>query len=249
MDKMLIDFITGLNQCESFEEAWKLYQKVISEQGITQSLYGITLTPSDKRGEEDFLYHTNYSDGFMREYDDNQLSEYDVLVDWCQQRLEPYEWNTLDFNLTKQQQVLEELSNDYQIQWGYTIPLRLLLGDAWGGVGLCAVGISKKEFEKDVKPNYEYIQLITHTFHSFVQRFPRFTEELTNYDHVIGRLNTNEIETLKWLIHGLSIKEIANKKLFKSVDMVNKYINSAKNKLNAINRDQLIAKAMILGLV
>jgi len=62
-------------------------------------------------------------------------------------------------------------------------------------------------------------------------------------------LNQNEIETLRWLVQGYSINEIANEKLFKSVAMVNKYVRQAKDKLNARSRDQLIATAVLLELL
>ena len=62
-------------------------------------------------------------------------------------------------------------------------------------------------------------------------------------------LNENELETLRWLVKGYSINEIANEKLFKSVAMVNKYVRQAKNKLNARSRDQLIATAVMMGLL
>ncbi len=62
-------------------------------------------------------------------------------------------------------------------------------------------------------------------------------------------LNPLEQEAIRWLSNGYSIKEIADKKLFKSVESINLYIKSAKQKLQVRSRDQLIARAVLLGLV
>jgi len=249
MENRLLDFITRLNGTDSFVTAWQVYSEELASVGINQSLYGFSIMLDGKRTHDDFLFLSNYSEGFLREYNGNQMGEHDVMVDWCEQYDTPLEWNSTPFNLTKEQKALEELSADYQVMNGFSIPLKLLHGQSWGGVGLSATGISRKEFEADIKPHYEYIQLIVQTFHMFVQKFPRFTEAHSDDDHVLTALTKNEIETLRWLTHGYSIDEIAHKKLFRSVPMVNKYINRAKQKLNAKNRDQLIAKAIILGLL
>lgn len=57
-------------------------------------------------------------------------------------------------------------------------------------------------------------------------------------------LKSEEQQTLQWLAQGLTIKNIANNKMHKSVESINLYIRSAKDKLNAQTRDQLIAIAV-----
>lgn len=57
-------------------------------------------------------------------------------------------------------------------------------------------------------------------------------------------LKLEEQQTLQWLSQGLTIKDIANNKMYKSVESINLYIRSAKDKLNAQTRDQLIAIAV-----
>jgi len=252
MESRLLDFILRLNTTDSFEAAWDVYSKELATLGISQSLYGYTDVPDGHRGHGDYLYLANYSEAFMQEYSDNRMAEHDVAFDWCERNDRPFEWGGQAYTYytyTKEQKAVEEFSADHQIRYGFTIPLRLLHGNSQGGVGLSATGIDKKEFEIDIKPHFEYIQLVVHTFHMFVQKFPRFTEAKNEYDNVVGKLTANEVETLRWLTLGCSINEIAHKKIYKSVPMVNKYINQAKIKLNARNRDQLIAKAIILGLL
>lgn len=59
-----------------------------------------------------------------------------------------------------------------------------------------------------------------------------------------GQLKIEEKRTLELLSQGFTIKDIADVKMHKSVESINLYIRSAKDKLNAKTRDQLIALAI-----
>lgn len=72
-----------------------------------------------------------------------------------------------------------------------------------------------------------------------------------NYQLENGQLNPlqqKEVEVIQLLCEGENIGSIAER-VFKSKDTINQHIRSAKNKLNAKSRDELIAKAVTKGIV
>jgi len=249
VDSRLFDFMMRLNGTCSFESAWLIYLDALAEVGINEALYGWNPTPDDAPQHEGFLMLSNYNDNFMREYHDNNGSEHDVLIDWCYRTDAPLEWNGMNYVATDGQMIIEEISAAYQLEYGLTIPLRLRGGKKWGGTGLSATGMGRKEFVTDVKPHFEYLHALTHAFHMYVQKFPGFTKQINTQDRVVQMLTDKESSVLQWLCQGYSIQEIADYKIYRSVHSVDKYISQAKEKLNARNRDQLIAKALILNLI
>ncbi len=61
-------------------------------------------------------------------------------------------------------------------------------------------------------------------------------------------LSKRQVECLKWLIRGMTIKQIA-KKLILSPKTVEHYIEALKKRLNCKSRSDLIEKAYEMGLV
>ncbi len=250
MDNQIIDFQTQLFQCKSFDESWQLYLEEMERCGFAHLLYGYTLFTDNESDPSSFDFSvTNYYQAFLSDYVAVDGIGNDASVDWALDHDEPGEWS-LEENiakLTPTQKLVDEVSRDHGIVYGYTIPVRLPSGNL-GGVGCSATDIQKKEFKQDIAPKIGYITVITNLFHLHTLQFPRLLQNA-----VLGEdgepLTEKEQEVIKWLAHGYKIQQIAEQKMFRSQESVNLYIRKAKNKLQAPNVAQLVAKAMVLRLI
>lgn len=94
-----------------------------------------------------------------------------------------------------------------------------------------------------------FINRMLEIFYMHFESLPLYSALLKCVNRPIEELTTSEKCTIHWLANGFSIRQIAEDKIYKSVESVNLYIKSAKKKLNSRTRDQMIAKAMAIGVI
>lgn len=245
-DRVIVDFIIQLQSCATAQQSYCRYAETLGGFGINESIYAILL------GDSDYIALSDYRQNFLEAYKDAGGAEADVTVFWSQQRNTPQVWNdpiNQRMELPEKFHKVEQISADFDIQYGFTLPIHTGVEGFWGSCGLSASGIKKQTFLQDVLPFKDLLIAISTIFDMHVRQVSgnHILEQSTV--STLEALTPMEIETLKWLAEGYSIKQISDEKLHRSIDSVNIYIRNAKKKLNARTRDQLIAKALILRLI
>lgn len=156
-----------LTRCGSFESCWKVYLGALNETGIQHAIYGYVLfweDQSDLSGQ--FCYESNHQREYLELYEHEKCADKDTALGWGLVSDEVLEWG-LEENLTLEQQKFDDLSREYGIDCGYTVPFRVDGGNR-GGMGLSATGIQRKVFRRDIAPEIGYLAVITSLFHAVV---------------------------------------------------------------------------------
>jgi DNA-binding CsgD family transcriptional regulator len=252
MENRVLDFMTRLSRTTSFLESWEVYLDELTQLGFSRAMYGYSVLPDEWENVADNVtYITNKEPEYMKEYADNSFIARDPMAMWCVTETRPMVWGWSENrkDLPQNMEKLVELHCDFEMDHCVVIPLRMAGDVGRGGVGMSAAGVGVKEFHIDLKRDIPYVELLTQLFDNHVRRFLQFFDAPTPFDRIYEPLTEKEIETVKWLAHGYNIKQIADEKLYRSINSVDKYISSSKIKLRAINRENLVAKALVLGFI
>ena len=122
---------------------------------------------------------------------------------------------------------------------GLTLSTTHFNHNSYGAIGVSLAELSDTEFDKMWKDkNSDLIQVLG--LLDIGMREQHLTE--------IVNLTPREKEVVEWLTVGLRPDQIADR-LSIGYRTVDKYIDSAKRKLNARTRDQAVAKALILNVI
>jgi len=209
-------------------------------------------TTSLYAGDSNYIALSDYRESFLEAYEEAGGAEADVTVLWSQNENTPLIWNdpiNMKMELPEKFHKVEQISADFDIQYGFTLPIHTGTEGFWGSFGLSASGMKEKDFLRDVLPFKDLLIAISTVFDMHIRQISGNHVLEQSTVSTLEALTPMEIETLKWLAEGYSIKQISDEKLHRSIDSVNIYIRNAKKKLNARTRDQLIAKALILRLI
>lgn len=246
------DFVTALNHCKNSEQSWHTFLQFVAKLGFDCAFFGLTFSAHNDNLPG--LYLSNYHDDFLTDYD--KLSgAYDRVTDtaiqWCFDNDQPLQWNSAEhFALTTpQSSLVDQLANDFGMAYGMSIPIRSRSHLYIGGFGVCAQGVSQKTYDNDIIINAPIAVKLANIYHAYVSNIENGSLFMPSTRTSMKQVTDLELETLKLLAAGFTIKEIAATRLFKSVESVNLYIKSAKQKLQVKTRDQLIARAIVLGVI
>lgn len=261
-------FILDISHCNSFEACWKLYTETVKKYGILHVGYGILPTLNSDLNES--IVHTTYPDEMIDYYlqNDGLVNDYmirsNVMLNdsfvwiteekkrkqWIEHNCADWESEGIDFpgqfDLNKSEDVLAVI-RDFKIENGLCFSFGR--DTTSSGVSLSATNMSCAHFKEYVLPYQNDLKVISQLFHQFSSQFSRNISLKGAKSIGVLPLTQSEIDTIKWLAHGFSLQAIADQKLFRSIESVNGYVRNAKVKLNANSRDQLIASAIILGII
>jgi len=246
------DFVDTLNQCENTEQSWVVFLRFIKQLGFNSAFYGLSF-PSHKDNLPG-IYLSNYNDDFLTEYDrlSGAFDDFnDTALQWCFDHDVPLEWSS-DTHLalqTPQSASVDYLANDFGMTYGVSIPIRSRSHLYIAGAGVCAEGVNKKTYDNEIAINIPTLVRLTNLYHAYLNNTEHRSLFMPNVRTSMNRVTELELETIKLLAAGLTIKEIADKRLFKSIESVNLYIRAAKKKLQVKTSAQLVARAMVLGII
>lgn len=259
-------FILDISHCNSFEACWKLYAETMKGYGILHVGYGILPTLQSDLSET--IVHTTYPDEMIDYYlqNDGFINDYmirsnvmlnDAFV-WITEEKKRKRWVEHHsakwggdnfpqrFELNKSESLLS-IIRDFKIENG--LCFSFTRDTTSSGVSLSATDMSRAHFADHVLPHQNDLKVISLLFHQFSSQFSRNVTLVGAKSVGVLPLTQSEIDTIKWLAHGFSLQVIADQKLFRSIESVNGYVRNAKVKLNANSRDQLVASAIILGII
>ncbi|MCW8919157.1 MAG: LuxR family transcriptional regulator [Gammaproteobacteria bacterium] len=250
-DDHLIEFLTRLQGCGDYDSSWRLFTQVVAELGFTQNALCLFI-PGEILDESANIVLTNYHPDFVAAYEEQGGLQNDSTLQWITSTDQILYWSDPE-NLTlvrKKHLPIEELSQDFNILNGASFPLKTRYSGSIHCIGLSATDSRKNEYERDVKRNLDLAIAMSRLLEMHLYQFElhQMLEDEAAYSEM-QPLHPLEQETIRWLSNGYSIKEVADKKMFKSIESINLYIKKAKQKLQVRTRDQLIARAVLLGLV
>lgn len=252
MDYRLVDLYSQLSHASSIEQAWELYFREMEKMGFQHGLYGLVMHHLVEDSSQFVL--SNYSESFSLEYENLGGPEADATAIWCLKNDGYIKWNSpvamkLLEGIPKDTTAIEELSESYGIRNGLSLSMRQPKFGQYGGVGLSATGIRDKEFDRDIYHYRDYIVQASCLFETFAERHLK-TGVMADLERDKGQAITpSEFEVLRWLAAGFKLQEIADEKVYRSIDSINLYVRSLKKKMNARTVDQLVAKAVGFKLI
>lgn len=241
MSNLKLDFFESLMQAEDLNDRWeKLISGLHYQFGITGVFYGVHYSKNyacnnGVLSKIDCV--TNYPEQFLNQ--DTDSLDSDRSAHHCAVSTSPILWQSPEmlFDLTPEEQKLQNVLKDLDMEVGVTIPIHKTQG--YGGVGLVSMGANPNDFRKRW---YEYgddIQEIVALFDALYRN--EFLE--SKYP-----INVEQGGILNRLIEGQPPKEIAINLGVTDKTVTNK-INTLKLMLDARTTPQLTAKAKSLKLV
>jgi len=235
--RVLLDLETDLT-----DQTLDGFIKFICERyGLSNTVY---LCPSF-RGRtlaNPFITRT-YSDAWAEHYAAQQYVAVDPVINLGARSLLPIDWARLPRTEKKVQRMFGEAKEAGVGQQGLTIPVRGPTNGLW------ALFIASSD-ESDASwsaRRYELMRDLVHVAHYVHQRaYELHIEEDAPVD--LNTLTKREIEALEWSAEGKSLADIAILMRI-SAETVKAHLDSARFKLQALNRVHAVTKAIRAGLI
>lgn len=251
----MYDLFEKLSETTSREECFRQYMSYIERFGLTNGML-ISLTGGSPTEENAVItYDSTYDAKFTEEYLSlggarNDISA-QLLINSPQLQFHFHltvnnENRQSIYNrpLTREEIAIEELSNDFGIVEGFAVELTRTGGYTSLGAGVSAVGMTEKEYIKDVLPLEQEIRRANRLLEVSIQRFDK-----SSTIALPAKLTVRQQDILRWLAHGYRLQEIAENKVYRSIHTINKEMHSLKVKLNARTQEELVAKGILWGLI
>lgn len=243
----LSELIEGIRSARSLEDAWSVLQTQCCRLGFSMARYGLSTSADTSNFKQDVLIVGDQDWGeFGDIYEKENLVRVDPTVRHCMTSTSILTWcnlaDEIDYEtLTAPEIRLEELSMDFGLNNGLSIPLRNLSGVGRGGLTLQGdPNESAERFAKLVAEKSLPLRQMAEAFHCSLHRPLLLTEDKL--------LSPRERECLLWTACGLQAQQIADK-LGTHTKTVEKQLCSARTRLGAYTTTQAVVKAIILGLL
>ena len=204
---------------------------------------------------QQFTYLNRYSDAFFNDYLSVGGGDSDpcVYIAEEQSRLLSAEtetatpcvaWNQIDDLLASRPYLakpgfsqMEELSQDHQLNLGFSFCSRNLNGFEGLGLGL---DMSYRQFEAYVRPNQQQLIRAVSLYLAANRRLCSIQPEVSSDDLSVIKLSDREYALLSYLTEGKRLQEIADVFLMCSVHTLNKDLKSLRQRTGAATTEQLV---------
>lgn len=181
---------------------------------------------------------THYPLEYLSRYEKEEYFRLDPVIHSCIYSGQPCCWNLLDsFELSPIQKRMTNERRDCGLHAGISIPI---FGGENGYSGFSLASDKENGFYKNLDDKGDLLFSSILFFHNYLQPF---LDEIKNCI-----LSKRQIDCLKWLVEGLSSKQIASRMNIQE-DTVNKHIQAIKDKLKANNRIEAVVKAIKAGFI
>lgn len=236
----LLQLSEALGDIDNIDLFWEKIEQELEQYGITGMCYAAGASNKEltvKDPHQSLFLKTNYPKIYMETFGEDSYLENDLSVALLTAEPIPMFWHhepNWD-EMTRAQISDWKICDDIGFEVGITVPLPMFSPTNFGGVGICASEHTPKEFDKIwTEKSNSILQIISLLDVGMRQQ---------HLSAVIG-LTRREKEVMTWLASGLRPDEIA-KRMGIGYRTVDKYIVSAKHRLNATTRDQAVAKALL----
>jgi DNA-binding CsgD family transcriptional regulator len=251
----------------SADECWASFMSLLRPIGLDAGM--LVYAPGGQARKDRFLFHSDYPAEFTADYIAAGGPSHDLTVQLALSELfrkrrfsinnvPIIEWRKIEAMiaddpslLTPESLVIEELSREHNVELGFSCMLwnpnqHEDLSIVSGGVGLAATGMSEAEFDAAVMP---LAPQIAHAMQILDFSLRRFSASDISEMCDLSFLTERERDILCWLGEGLSLREIADTRLNRSVSLLHKDIRKLKDKLAADTPEELATVGMLIGVL
>jgi LuxR family quorum-sensing system transcriptional regulator SinR len=191
--------------------------------------------------QEPFMTVT-YSDAWIDHYMAQGYTAIDPVVNVGARSLLPVDWSRLPRIDKKVQRMFGEAKDAGVGTQGLTIPIRGPTNGLWA----LFIATSNESDHDWQSRRFELIKDLVHVAYYVHQRAFEVHVEETPVD--LNAITKREIEALEWSAEGKSVADIAILMRI-SVETVKAHLDSARFKLQALNRTHAVTKAIRAGLI
>jgi len=235
-------FIDRLEDTSSLEDVRGVCAEICTHYGFDHFAYiGQILTSfTDPR----YIYISGYPPGWWRRYKKNKYIEKDPLIHHCSEHVTPIYWEkapTTAVDDTEVSKLMREARN-YGLRNGLSIPVHSSKGDS--AVLSFSMGREDSKVLTHIHKSTPDLYLLSAYTHEAAMRV--VSGQGLSFKH--KDLTSRERECLIWAAEGSTTWDIA-KHVGVSESTVIFHLQNAMKKLGAANRQQAIAKAVVLGLI
>ena len=239
MSRDYYESISELHKADSLASLQQTCGRLLRDIGI--KYYKYEWQPSQYLIKSDVQRIIACPGQWMSHYQEQNFSSIDPKVGFAQNSVMPILWTPTSKNMdgSVEEQRFWEHSIDFGLGYGATIPIRSRLG----GSGMFCVALPTDRLDREETLKYlPQVEAMAFHLQSSVEQL------IANNDHVISRLTVRESEVVKWTAGGKTAGEIS---MILSVTepTILFHLKNAKQKLNVINKHQLTARALALGML
>ena len=230
--------VSEVEAVRSMDDLRGFIGRLLERYDLRHAVY-LAVTLPDRIDPKPVLVST-YPKEWAQRYADQDYFAIDPVVSAAATRLLPFDWAELSHRGIRVKQMFNE-SQEFGIgQQGLSFPVRGPLGDH--AVFTVTSDAGASAWQKLRSGYMRDLQLLAHFVHGKVLEFER------GASFPIKPLSAREREVLSWAASGLNNDQIAFK-LGISERVVRAYFESARHKLNCLNRGHVLARAVSLRLV
>lgn len=240
MDSNIKDTIRKIQGTTDLVELKSLIVGVRENLGFAHFLYGVRLSNSFSAISHFII--SDYPEVWLQEYTTKNYAEFDPVVKHCVTSHEPYCWDRLQLETEPHLVEFAQACASHGLLGGLCIGIHGYSGD----VGIFCMGgptplASGSDAELEAAG---VLNTLLPYVHAAVTRLASFKHAETE----TPQLSKRELECLLWTAEGKTTEEIAMI-LFLSAPTVSFHLKNVIGKLRVSNRNQAIAKAVLLGLI
>lgn len=232
--------LEAVRDAQNFDSLKELSQKVVEKLGFDWFMYGMMRKEEFISQQPLAFFLGTYDPEYVKLFSERQWYRIDPPSVRMLASDLPQVWRRSDFDTPESQEILE-VSARYGVRAGATFPVGPS-NMTIGGLGIAKDADPDAEYEKTLKI-LPYGQLLSIYMHSAVQRLMK-----VQTTPLAKAISPRELQCLQLAARGLRDAEIS-KKLKITTRTVISHINSSREKLQAENRSQMIAKAMALKII
>jgi LuxR family transcriptional activator of bioluminescence operon len=233
--KKIQEIILELSSINQVEEVGGILQNRISEFNMEYFLFGMASPSSITKTS--IVIEDNFPKSWRDYYDSNSLAKIDPIVNYCLKNYSPINWAYFqEKNCSPEEINLFKKAKECGLAYGFSIPIH----GSENQFGMLSMAASIDKTPDELFVSIMMAQTIIPAIQDALNRFinPRISTKV--------KLTPREIECLKWASEGKSGWDMS-----KIMDCTERtilfHMNNAGKKLNANNRTQSIAKAILLG--
>jgi len=234
-------FELSVSEVESVRSTGELrpfIDRLLGRYGLRHAVYLAVALPNHVDAHP--VVVSTYPEQWSQRYIDQDYVAIDPVVSAAATNLLPFDWAELSHRGIRVKQMFDEAREFGVGRHGLCFPVRGPLGD--NALFTVTSDASTSEWQKLKSSYMRDMQLIAHFVHGKVLEFER------GESAPIKPLSAREREVLGWAARGLNNDQIAFK-LGISERVVRAYFESARHKLNCVNRSHVLARAVSLRLV
>ena len=237
-DDVFFAAVEDIQNLETIQSGLRVLKSLRRKYNLEHVVYHAQHSP-DREGNRPLLVLT-YPESWIKHYTSENYFAFDPVVRRGFASAIPLDWDTLDQKAPYTKKMFGEAAEAGLGKHGMSFPIR----SANGSPALVSItsNAGDREWKEDKILIARDFQILAHYMHG---KFNKLFGIVQDYKI---RLAPREIEVLQWAAEGKTNDDIATI-LNLSERTVRLYLDTARHKMNCLNKTHAVAKAMSLGMI